>query len=70
MVTRSETSALGADGALYADLRLDMDDGGPQFDIEFGWESRDGLFCDKDWSDVIDINFCPFCGTQLRKELV
>ncbi len=49
-----------------ADVRIDVDE--CQLDVQLGYVDKDGMFTDSEWDGAVDINYCPFCGRNLKVE--
>lgn len=53
---------------IFADLRLDMDDSDrqPELDINLGfYNSENNQMLSSEWSESLQINYCPICGRKL-----
>ncbi len=48
---------------IFTDLRFDLESN--QLDMNFGTLGENGVGIMTDWSDSVDIKFCPFCGAEL-----
>lgn len=50
-------------GKVFTRLRFDLDNN--QFDMQYGIMGEENTPDEFDWTNSIDISFCPFCGKRL-----